>query len=242
MCSLIASPRFRPGDLEHWRSLELADRLYAQRYKAKLEKMADNAMQAIADFLQKTAYCSVSWGKDSTVTAYLVNQVDSSIPMVRTASNRDNPDSTVVRDAFLRFYSSPYDEIMVCLADDDRGESAKEVSAFFAQTQTKYGDRRILGLRGQESATRRLQMFQHGTATANVCRPIIYWTEADVFAFLLLKDLPVHPVYAMSNGGQFPRKALRVDVLGDKKGNQFGRQQWEELYYRDVLYGNHSFT
>lgn len=106
-------------------------------------------------------------------------------------------------------------------------------SAFFQPAKDNFGDRCIIGLRKSESATRLVSRGVHGISTANRCRPIIDWTEQDVFAYLTLKDLPINSVYAMSMGGAIPREHLRTDVLGDFNGRGKGRTDWELQYFPD---------
>ena len=54
---------------------------------------------------------------------------------------------------------------------------------------------------------------------------------ADVFAYLSLHSLPVHPTYAMSLGGRLPRDRLRVSSLTLRHGVGMGRVEIEERYY-----------
>jgi len=232
MCGLIHSPRFRPGDLDVWRRLELADRLYAQRYRAELERMADEARATIAAFLADgPAYCSVSWGKDSVVVADLCSGLGLPYGYIRITPY-NNPDCDLVRDAFA---AAEYFEAVVIRPDDAEcshssgvfGDGAKLLNQEFGT------DRRISGVRKDESRSRRLR----GSAnTKRSCVPIAKWSTQDVFAYLALKNLPIHPAYAMSNGGQFHRNNLRVASIGGSRGTQFDRRAWEELYYSDILW------
>jgi len=48
-------------------------------------------------------------------------------------------------------------------------------------------------------------------------------------------NLPVHPAYAMTAGGRWDRKHIRVASLGGQRGAQYGRREWEREYYGDVL-------
>lgn len=231
MCGLIHSPRFRTGDLEAWRRLELADRLYAQRYRAKLQRMADEAQATIAAFLEDgPAYCSVSWGKDSVVVADLCRGMDLPMGYIRITPF-NNPDCDLVRDAFAPEH---YHEAIVVRPDDEEcshssgvfDEGGKLLEAEFDT------DRRITGIRKDESQSRRLR----GSAnTKRSCVPIAKWSTQDVFAYLALHNLPIHPAYAMSNGGQFHRNNLRVASIGGVRGTQFNRREWENLYYPEIL-------
>ncbi|MBU6287646.1 MAG: phosphoadenosine phosphosulfate reductase family protein [Chloroflexi bacterium] len=103
------------------------------------------------------------------------------------------------------------------------------------------GPARIQGIRADESATRAMSAMVHGVSTTNICRPVLSWSCADIFAYSYLHDLPLHPAYACSYGGQLEREALRVDVLiGDyidpinTPGDGMGRLEWERQYYPEV--------
>ena len=74
-----------------------------------------------------------------------------------------------------------------------------------------------------------------GESSPNTCAPIGWWTARDVFAYLHLHGLPVHPAYAMTRGGLWPRDRIRVASLGGQRGRGAGREEWERLYYGDEL-------
>lgn len=93
----------------------------------------------------------------------------------------------------------------------------------------------LSGVRGQESGARALRMQRWGTTTARTCAPIGWWTGLDVFAYLGLHDLPIHPAYAMNVGGMLDRERIRVASLGGKRGEGHGRAEWEARYYRHAL-------
>jgi phosphoadenosine phosphosulfate reductase len=229
MCGLIDSPRFRPGDLDVWRWLELADRLYAQRYRAKLERMADEARATIAAFLADgPAYCSVSWGKDSVVVADLCRGLGLPYVWVKVQPIF-SPECEAVAAAFLD--GEDYQEIEVwCSKDSDGWHASGTLEAGFKQLGHM---RRISGIRKDESQSRRLRGSHN---TKNSCVPIAKWSTQDVFAYLSLKNLPIHPAYAMSNGGQFDRNHIRVASLGGERGTGFDRRHWEGLYYFERLH------
>jgi hypothetical protein len=39
----------------------------------------------------------------------------------------------------------------------------------------------------------------------------------------------------MSKGGLFKRDHIRVHSIGGEDGINFGRREWEQIYYRDEL-------
>lgn len=93
---------------------------------------------------------------------------------------------------------------------------------------------RLTGMRGEESARRRRRMSL-GPTVGSSCCPLGLWMARDVFAYLYAHDLPVHPAYAMSFGGRLDRDTLRVSLIGGDQGRGFGRGEWEQRYYPDVI-------
>lgn len=77
-----------------------------------------------------------------------------------------------------------------------------------------------------------------GDASTNAARPIGRWKATEVFAYLHKHNLPVHPAYAMSNGGAHDRRWLRVHALGGVTGADRGRSDWEEAYFGDVIHAS----
>lgn len=233
---LILSPRFRRGDLDHWRRREAMDRIYAERCAARLDQLEAEAIATIAAFAARgPCYVGVSWGKDSVAVAHLA----ASIPGLRFVyfvhAPRDNPDCGAVRDAFLPSHPIDYLEHRV---DPRQPGDTTSKAARYARWVREAGlpTRRITGVRADESKVRELSAWTHGDTTATTCRPILHWTAADVFACLYRHDLPVHPAYAQSMAGALDRAWLRVAPLGGKEGTGHGRAEWERRYYPEVAH------
>lgn len=190
------------------------------------------AQRAIAEFTAHgRGYIGVSWGKDSVCVAHLAIGCGWPIVWVRMRPV-DNPDCPLVRDAFLARFGTAYDEIVM-----QYDPNAKRTSfPGFAEAARRHGDRYVSGIRGDESGTRKLSVATHGIATARTCRPLARWSAQDVFAYLHLHDLPIHPAYAMSMEGLLEREHLRVGAIGGERGTGWGRRQWEERYYSDALH------
>lgn len=221
---LILSPRFRRGDLEHWRRREEMDRSLAA--STALDDLERAAHRDLARFLADgPAYVSVSWGKDSTVVADLALRVCPSLPMIWfPAGAIENPDCALVRDAFLDARPGVrYFEIAVTSDGDPDSWDASSTSA-----------RRISGIRAEESGARRMSATVHGIATTRSCRPLLSWRAADVFACLARYDLPVHPAYACTMAGTLDRGRIRVGPLGGIGGTGHGRAEWERAYYPEI--------
>lgn len=238
---LISSPRHRPEDIALWRDLEAADRLHGGRLlrSGAVDRAAEEIRRFAAD---GPCYASVSWGKDSVVLAHLVvceneRRLAGRLPMVPLGwVTVGGPDvgCPEVRDCFLSLFPNSYREILVAPGGrTERGTAGKREG--FLALDAAFGRRRLIGLRADESGGRAISLRRWGVCTEASCRPLGWWTEADVFGYLAVMGLPVHPNYAMLGGGRWPREHLRTAPLGGKRGDQFGRAQWEAEYYGDVL-------
>lgn len=224
---LISSDRLAAGDLDAWEQWHRADRLLAARRETSV--LIRRACEHIERFGADDAYVSCSWGKDSTVTAWLVRNVFPDVPIVWFRwPTADPPESEAVRDAFLAVLPGPYEEHAAT-----SGRDFYATGGVFARGAA--GRRRFTGIRSAESASRRMSALVHGVSTPTVCRPLLRWSAHEVYAVLELADLPVHPNYAMSRGGTLDRDWLRVDVIGGDTGTGMGRRDWERYYYSDIL-------
>lgn len=240
---LIVTLRHRPDDLEHWRRAERVDALTARRLAGRLRDRAAEAREVLRAFITGAptpaagGYLGVSWGKDSVVVAHLLHELEREgirFPAVWVRVRLwENPDCDLVRDAFLeRWPLSAYEEIEVDAGEDRAGGTS---ALGFEEAARRHGDRHVSGVRGAESATRRIVMARWGAATARTCRPIGRWSTEEVFAYLHAHDLPVHPAYGYTMGGVFDRLRLRTASLGGARGAGHGRAGWERAYYDAAL-------
>lgn len=226
---LIPSERHRPEDLELWRELEEADLIHGERFlrSGKLKQ----SLQAIRDFVAASpCYAGVSWGKDSTVLFDLLQRAGVCIPIIwLTYGKATNPECRLVRDAVLAISPNvDYREI-------DVGESEEMRDDFSPAVASTGASRYLSGIRADESGIRKISMRRLGLETANVCRPLGWWRLPDVFGYLAVRGLPVHPNYAMLGGGRWPREHLRTASIGGERGRENGRTDWEREYYGDIL-------
>ena len=228
---LILSPRFRRGDLEHWREREAMDRVYVERMCYRLDELTAAAASEIRRFAPD--YIGTSWGKDSMAVAHLALTAGIAAPLVCIRVEPiANPDIDLVRDAFLaRHPVAAYDEIAIwCRRDADGWHARGTLEEGFARARERHGDRYVSGIRSAESSIRALRVAG-GLSTARTCAPIGRWTGADVFAYLHRHDLPIHPAYACSFAGALDRERIRVASLTGRRGAGRGRAEWERAYY-----------
>lgn len=242
---LIECPTHTPADLRAWALREADDLRHAR--SARLAYLERRAITTVRRFLSRgtPAYIGTSWGKDSVVTAHLVRCVAPSTLLVHGRfagapggsslhgvgyTREQNPYCDAVRDEFLSRWPMSYQEV-------EWGYRANGRALRDQMRRALSGYARFTGIRAAESGVRALSAGVHGESTAMVCRPILRWSTADVFGYLAKHDLPVHPSYAMSNGGEIDREGLRVDTLGGPEGIDRGRRDWENTYYENCPTG-----
>lgn len=234
---LIESPRHTKRDLEVWARLEEADRVLSRLRKMEsLEQRAQSALRSFAS-AGPTFYIGMSWGKDSVTVAHLAWRIGLRCPLIWFPAGKiENPDCVLVRDNFLSRWPSEYREIDAAPTgpvDDVFGHDGAQ--AEFERAAKSLNMRYASGVRAAESAARRWRMRNWGESSPHTCAPIGWWPTEFVFAYLAKYDLPVHPIYACSMGGTFPREHIRVGTVGGYRGTGHGRRELERHYYPEVF-------
>ena len=229
---LLNCPRHTKADLEFWRELEAADKLRGER------KDLDRAIDRIVRFVEEgSCYAATSWGKDSVVMCHLLVRAQAFVPVthiVQLGPQRD-PEQGRVAEAFLSRWPLEYHEVevdeQIKLQNDTEHSPALDIG--IGLCESRWGKRWISGLRGSEGGGR--QYWTHRGGGKHSCWPLSDWSADDVFAYLAVHDLPVHPAYAMLGGGRWERERVRVSIIGGAKGRAGGRDEWEREYYGDIL-------
>jgi phosphoadenosine phosphosulfate reductase len=237
--ALIRSDRHSASDLSAWRRLEETARLHAQlkSHRNRIRQSID----AVASFTGSAdgCYAGVSWGKDSVVLAHMIATLCPRVPLVWVRVEPiANPDCHAVRDAFLACHrAANYHEIETWCVPGDDGDwhATGSLESGFREAERRFGHRHLSGIRADESGIRKLRVAKHGLQTANTCAPIGRWDGMDVWAYLVTRDLPIHPAYACSLDGLLDHSRIRVASLGGKRGCGWGRAEWEARYYHDAL-------
>jgi len=238
---LLSSPKHSARDLEVWTARARADAIHARlpSFRRRIDRALDDLRAFAAD---GPCYAGVSWGKDSIVLAHMCIILAGegvSIPMVWVRVEPiANPDCARVRDAAIARYGSiNYNEIeeWCRLGDDGEWHATGTLEAGFSAAESRYGGRHISGIRGQESGERKRRMMRYGISTKATSAPIGWWSAQDVYAYMHLHDLPIHPAYACSGNGSYDRDRIRVASLGGRRGDGTGRAEWERRYYGDAL-------
>ena len=238
---LIASPRHTEKDLIHWRHLLAQDYLHmrSKTYRTHV----DQTKSIIDEFVSRKErfYISISWGKDSVVLADMMWKAGARCKYIYVRNLAREPEGNIeVRDTCLQLYPQmDYQEISYDYADADetyfdRKGRPHKWQNILSELQQDYGCH-VTGIRYDESAKRKRRFIFNGIETVNSFAPFRWINCADIFAYLLENDLPVHPNYAMTGGGIWDKYRIRVAAIGNKEGDGMGRLQWEQRYYLDIL-------
>lgn len=235
---LIVTDRHTKHDLAAWEKWQRVDREHALRLGKRFESMVAKSAEVMRAFAAEgPCYLGISWGKDSVVCAHIAatHAIDVPCAWVRL-DDEENPDCPLVRDAFLARFALDYHEIRAEVGSDERG--GRRTTAGFAECSRRFGDRHISGVRADESRVRKIVMAKLGDSSERTCRPIGWWRTEDVFAYLTLHDLPVHPAYgylgAFPGGKTYDRNRLRTAAIGGARGLGHGRGAWEARYYPEI--------
>lgn len=218
---LIPSKRYTKEDLAVWKEREEEDFFLAQT--KRLERLEERALHALREFWsQDPFFVGVSWGKDSVVIAHLSYRLYSEGIRPKLiwfpAGPIENPDCVLVRDAFLSQFPCDYEEIEAApleAIDEMYGHDGAQKEFEIASKQA--GSRYASGVRAAESGSRAKRMKQFGECSKNTCAPIGFWPTEYVFAYLAKYNLPIHPIYACSQGGFYDRNRIRVGTLGEEE-------------------------
>lgn len=227
---LIPSDRHTPADLRLWAEYKEADRAYAESCGPRLKRLQSESIAILSKWATgQDGFLGTSWGKDSVVLMHVAKLAGIRVPSVWVRMRgRDNPDCESVRDRFLSGIPGNYHERTFVYEECSRDEHWKAVAQ-------EFGQRRLTGLRMDESGRRAMSVRHLGIDTGVSCRPLAHWTSPDVFAWAAIHDLPLHPAYAMLGGGRWPREHLRTHGIGGETGTNWGRREWEQEYYGEEL-------
>lgn len=224
---LLTSQRHTIVDREEWAKCERVDAINAKRWAAKLAEKSERAASHIREFLlDGPAYAGCSWGKDSLVLAHIIASYSINVPVVWVrVDGVENPDCPLVRDAFLSCWPINYHEVTAPVGERRTSAAGFELAA------SRFGDRHISGVRGDEAHYRALRMRRFGVSTDRTCAPLGWWSIDEIFAYAYAHTLPLHPAYGCLGGGLWARGHRRVGAIGGQRGTGWGRGDWERQYY-----------
>lgn len=184
--------------------------------------------------------CYVSWsaGKDSQVVAHLANRVHPGIPVLIADCGvpyhwTENERQRLLDYATAQGWSVsiyPWDKWSDAVLGEDRAESYRRLvheQQFVSLTTdatTRGLNRRITGMRADESANRRKLLSSTRGETRNTLHPIWNWSVDDAWTYLVKHDVPWLTIY--DHLGPHARNGL----IG-KNAKENGRLAFLRRYY-----------
>lgn len=222
---LIDSPRQTTKDKEAYRQYEEIDNLRVVK-----PQLIEVGIRVCAQFTGGACY--VSWGKDSVVMLHLLCRSGNMVPVVWwRIPELDNPECLAVRDNFLSKYDIEYHEREFDFISVVRKER------HWGLIQKEFGHQRLVGIRSDESKTRRLSAIVHGMTRGLSWRPLLHWRSADTFAYIEQNSLPLNASYGFLGGGRWKRENIRTHCLYGRiaqrngRGSGMGKVEWEKEYF-----------
>lgn len=193
-------------------------RLYAKLpvFRRRVERSLETIRQALK--AEPHSYVAWSGGKDSTALLHLVRRVEPNIPILHVRTDIEYPDCQIFVDEMIEAWQLP----VTILTGPSAWEVLREEGGPFGQVNVatsridkecffepiereveQAGYKQVfMGLRAQESYSRRMNRVVRGARYYNKsrdiwsCNPIVDWDARDVFAYHLVNDIPMSPIYS----------------------------------------------
>jgi len=209
----------------------------------------------IEKFLSQCRKPYIAWstGKDSTALLHLVLSIDSGIRVMTHHDDTDFPEDIeyikavsdmlkiipdVVSPAFSVLGKIKCDKIDITSDVHSKKNLAGEQ---FFDVIEKYRianefDGCFLGLRSEESKGRKANRRYNGVIYSKsngdrICQPIVDWVGADVFAYLLSNNIPIHPIYRKLKFHKTPCDIRKDSIL---PSNFDKNAVWLKYYYPEI--------
>jgi phosphoadenosine phosphosulfate reductase len=156
------------------------------QFKLKVEKAKEVIAEALAI---APAYVAVSWGKDSTGLLHLAQQVKSDIIAV-SFTHREREMISNYSDVIEQYTARCPTQLIDIELEGDH-VPAKVQSAKLWESYPMA----IVGVRKEESKARAISGSKYGVTHQYKngswrCHPLLYWNWRDVWAYLIVNDLP----------------------------------------------------
>lgn len=226
-------------------------------YKKRLQR----AMSMISEHPD---YCvGISWGKDSLCILHMALEAHGTATAVhgRYSENEEVPDIPLVRQAFLdRFPEVAYSEAKVWgdweiyrragrffLSPETPAERKiiadwhTEFMAAMDKEMTSAGaSGKILGIAAHESHGRAMNIYKRGahyeTKAESMPKllPIAHWKPEDVWAYMLMHNLPRLKIYDFADDPERARSEVAFAAIGGEAADAIRRhgawQLWADCY------------
>jgi phosphoadenosine phosphosulfate reductase len=174
-------------------------------YENTLLGKINHAKEIIADALDKyqgKIAIACSFGKDSMVVLHLAQEIQSDIPIFTVMTPFKPKETFEYKDKMIEHYNLNITEYMsdepvdMTLPKRDPDECCRIYKVNPTKRAVKNLDAWICGLRNTEGRTRK--DYEEIEKKGNLIKinPILNWTELDIWRYIAINKIPVHPYYA----------------------------------------------
>lgn len=242
--------------MEEWEQEKYRLHSKLPAFKKRLAKTEDVIQRALS--MIKNPYAAISFGKDSMVLMHLLIQHNPDMPMVWSdrGAEAELPATYPFIEQVRKKYNLNLNIIKpeMSMFDIYRRYGLPEVNddiqktivtkinlilPFAKYVQENNIDGYFQGLRADESkgrhkmATKYGQLFERKKDGLIVCNPLLWWTGRDIWAYIIVNDIPYHPEY--DNCRYKSREDVRISNWSGLYMSRKGRMA-ELKYYHPELY------
>ena len=205
--------------------------------KTLVDKVSHSKMlieSSLKEYAQTAVF--VSFGKDSMVVLHLARRIDPLVKVVSVMTKFKPPETFQYKDEMkkkwnlnLQVYQSDV-EVPIEMAFSNPDECCRILKVEPTKEAIKDLDAWITGLRRTEGRTRtdylEVEPGLHPDTGKDIIKvnPILDWTETDIWKYMAVNSIPVHPWYAKGyrSLGCYPCTSLTDDKDTERAGRWNG--------------------
>lgn len=233
----------------------------AHSLRSSFQKRLKETHDVIERFLSipknKKIYVAWSTGKDSTVLLHLVLQYQKNISVMSQNDDIDAPDIAAYRNNIVEKFGVKVDEVSqdckilqfiqdnnIDITEDITSKESVMSDILFYKPIEKYRRQNkftgyFMGLRRYESKAREKNFLSRGHVYqkangAFVCQPLAQWEVRDIFAYFVLNDIPINPIYFKTKFKKSPEH-IRSNFLLPGSFSNKGEALWLKYYFPDLF-------
>lgn len=226
-------------------------------FKYRVEQARQIAQRGFA--AMRYPYASLSFGKDSTAMVHLLLSIEPNLPImyVNCGEWDEWPDTPRVKREFLARFPCNFVElqgpsIMVAyqiagfyVQDEENTSLAIKLQRAYSRSLGElldmaarwHGfDGSFIGIRKAESNNRqrlfamRGELYYAKTRKLWACHPLMHWSARDVWAYIVVNELPYNELYDLDPRG---REEARNGAMFGTRSSRYGRMAFLHQMYPD---------
>lgn len=204
------------------------------------QQLQAELMRTLSRELDESSYVSFSAGKDSSVIAHACHAVYPGIPILMSDGGCPVRWMEYEREMWLQYAAAqgwnlhlfPWDKFSTIRTGGTvKQYQQRSHNAMFrdltAWAHERGYIRNVMGLRAEESRTRRISFAVHGCVNHKRICPLADWRTADVWTYIISHGLPWLSIY------DYVGPDARNGLIG-RSGVEQGRHVYLKLYYPEV--------